>query len=57
MKNKHFDIYLGIFIMVMAVIIYMIDSSNFGVPLVLFLCGLVFILTPKKTNRKDSYHD
>lgn len=51
MKNNHFDIYLGIFIMVMAVIIYMIDSSNFGVPLVLFLCGLVFILTPKNTKK------
>ncbi|WP_233680958.1 hypothetical protein [Macrococcoides caseolyticum] len=56
MKNKQFNIYLGIFIMIMAVITYMIDSSNFGVPLVLLLCGLAFVYTAKdkeKTNRKD----
>lgn len=52
MKNKKFDFYLGIIMMLIAVFIYIIDSSNIGVPLVLFFSGLVFAFTAKD-NEKD----
>lgn len=56
MKNNKFEFYFGIIMMVTAVLIYIIDSSNFGVPPILFICGLVFVLTSKdnaKNNRKS----